>query len=122
MASASGSAGRCLSCDDRRIVSYGCAAAIDCAAGDGCIAPTGAGGFYVAVIRRGRVLFLCGGRRRDRPGDASRVTIAESYRAGVPLRPTALRATDASPLRAPGTGESGRAPGRGEVSLGGAAW
>src|SRR5690625_5648570 len=116
-AAASGSAGRCLSCDDRRIVSYGCAAAIDCAAGDGCIAPTGAGGFYVAVIRRGRVLFLCGGRHRDRPGDASRVTIAESYRTGVPLGPSALRATDASPLRARGWNGRGYWQGTGADAL-----
>src|SRR5690625_4192287 len=64
--------------------------------------PYGCGGFHVAVIRGGRVLFLCGGRHRGRPGDASRVTIAESYRTGVPLRSIALRATDASPLRARG--------------------
>src|SRR5690625_6405909 len=42
-AAASGSDGRCLSCLDRRIVSYGCAAAIDGAADDGCIAPTKGG-------------------------------------------------------------------------------
>jgi len=36
-------AGRCLSCDERRAVSCGCAFAIVCAAADGCIAPTGAG-------------------------------------------------------------------------------
>src|SRR5690554_4797192 len=34
-------------------------------------------------------------------GDASRVTIAEPYCAGVPLRSVALRTTDASPLRVP---------------------
>src|SRR5690625_7517191 len=64
--------------------------------------PYGRGGFMVVVIRRGRVLFLCGGRHRGRPGDASRVTIAKSYREDVPLRSIALRATDASPLRARG--------------------
>src|SRR5690625_6583276 len=35
--------GRCLSWDERRAVSCGCAFAIVCAAADGCIAPTGAG-------------------------------------------------------------------------------
>ena len=37
-----GPAGRCLSCDNRRTVSCPRAAAIDCAADDRCIAPTGA--------------------------------------------------------------------------------
>ena len=63
--------------------------------------PYGCRGFMVVVIRGGRVLFLAGGRHRDRPGDASRVAIAESYREDVPLRSIALRATDASPLRVP---------------------
>src|SRR5690625_7935805 len=48
--------------------------------------------------------FFAGVGVLDRPGDASRVTIAEPYRAGVPLRSIALRATDASPLRVPGSG------------------
>src|SRR5690625_865631 len=48
---------------------------------------------------RGRVLFLCLGWYRERTGDASRVTIAESYREDVPLRSIARRTTDASPLR-----------------------
>src|SRR5690625_9957 len=47
-AAASGSDGRCLSCLDRRIVSYGCAAAIDCAADDGCIAPTNGGALNIS--------------------------------------------------------------------------
>src|SRR5690625_4080895 len=50
--------------------------------------------------------FLAGVGVLDRPGDASRVTIAAPYRAGVPLRSIALRATDASPLRVPGTGRT----------------
>src|SRR5690625_3785093 len=37
-------------------------------------------------------------------GDASRVATAEPYRVGVLLRSSALRPTDASPLRVPGTG------------------
>src|SRR5690625_7761038 len=53
-AAASGWAGRCLSGDGRRIVSWGGAAGVECAAGGGCIDPTGAGGFVVAVVGRGR--------------------------------------------------------------------
>src|SRR5690625_7702085 len=45
-----------------------------------------------------------GGGIPNGPGDASCGTIAESYRAGVPLRSSVLRMTDASPLRVPHTG------------------
>src|SRR5690625_7283465 len=79
---ASGSAGRCLSCDDRRIVSYGCAAATVCAAGDGCIAPTGAGGLYCSEIGRGRLRLLCGGGDRRRAGGAAWVQMREEERRG----------------------------------------
>jgi len=55
------------------------------------------------------VLFLCrGGGILNGAGDASRVTIAESYREDVPLRSIALRATDASPLRVPSSGRRPR--------------
>src|SRR5690625_7574880 len=83
--------------------------------------PYGCGGFYVAVIRRGRVLFLCGGRHRGRPGDASRVTIAESYRTGVPLRSSAVEGTEGSALRVWGVVCRGKAEGTGAVAVGGAA-
>ena len=46
--------------------------------------------------------FFAGGGILDRTGDASRVTIAESYPEDVPLRSTGLRSTDASPLRVGG--------------------
>src|SRR5690625_6093173 len=46
--------------------------------------------------------FFAGGGILNGAGDASRVTIAESYRTGVPLRLIALRPTDASRLRARG--------------------
>src|SRR5690625_7505100 len=45
-----------------------------------------------------------GGGIPNGPGDASCGTIAESYRAGVPLRSSVLRMTDASPLRVPSAG------------------
>ena len=50
------------------------------------------------------------------PGDASRGAIAETYRAGVPLRSIALRMTDASPLRVPGTGRRPRIQWAGQAS------
>src|SRR5690625_308734 len=43
------------------------------------------------------MLFLCGWRYPERGERSSRVTIAEPYRAGVPLRSVALRTKDASP-------------------------
>src|SRR5690625_6203614 len=48
--------------------------------------------------------FFAGGGVLDMPGDASRGTIAEPYREGLPLRSSVLRPTDASPLRVPGSG------------------
>jgi len=48
--------------------------------------------------------FFAGGGVLDVPGDASRGTIAEPYREGLPLRSSVLRPTDASPLRVPGSG------------------
>jgi len=58
--------GRCLSCDDRRTVSSGCAFAIVCAEADGCIAPTGAGCGAQAVDSTGRAMPLsCDERRAD---------------------------------------------------------
>src|SRR5690625_1352946 len=56
-----------------------------------------------------------GGGIPNGPGDASCGTIAESYRAGVPLRSSVLRMTDASPLRVPGTGVGRGFNGVGEV-------
>src|SRR5690625_6736665 len=44
--------------------------------------------------------FFAGGGILKGAGDASRVTIAETYRTGVPLRLIALRPTGASRLRA----------------------
>src|SRR5690625_6592051 len=64
--------GRCLSWDERRAVSCGCAFAIVCAAADGCIAPTGAG-------VRGRAAGATG-REREVGGTARRGTETRSAR------------------------------------------
>src|SRR5690625_7134950 len=45
-----------------------------------------------------------GGGIPNGPGDASCVMTAEPCRAGLPLRSSVLRPTDASPLRVPGSG------------------